>query len=155
MLRLIYVPDEPKSFTDPDLKPGLKVIRKSDGAECLLVSYGETTWALLHDHALLCNPLVLKTGALSDSMVSWLNREFRRADGGPRLGVPKTIGEVPVGHSFFMLGLGLVTMLDFRRLSGNRACWLWRLNIAVAWTDNIPIGRYFGAIEIDQAILEA
>ena len=101
MLKIIKVPDE-STFTEADLKPGLRVIRKSDGAECFVTHDNDADsapcWFVLQGHNMLLTPQCSYAAAIiSDDMLDWLNRDFRRVESQPQY---KTVGEVPVNWMF-------------------------------------------------------
>ncbi len=96
MLKIIKAPDE-TPFTESDLKPGLKVIRKSDGAECVVVKYNERTWMVSHDSEAQRDENSGYINMFASTILAWLNRDFRRVEESPQY---TTVGEVPVNWMF-------------------------------------------------------
>lgn len=143
MLKIIKVPDE-STFKESDLKPGLRVIRKSDGAECELLA-STHYFFLAHKHRVLGNVTYTQ-----EEIAHWLNRDFRRAESQPQY---KTVGEVPDKVVFDYEHCNFVFPTNYTT-SGQRKC----VGLETGSSLSIPVGslvtRVHGPITIDPSVTE-
>ena len=154
MLKIINVPDE-STFAEADLKPGLRVIRKSDGAEYSLNLWRPNLGGS-KKFSLCSNGIILEHGdgyclAPYGLMLDWLNRDFRRVeDAKPQY---KTVGEVPDRVVFDYENCCLVFPTNY--ISSNlRRC----VGLETGSSLTVPIDRLvtrvYGPIHIDPSVME-
>ena len=154
MLKIIKVPDE-STFTEADLKPGLRVIRKSDGAECFVTHDNDADsapcWFVLQGHNMLLTPQCSYAAAIiSDDMLDWLNRDFRRVESQPQY---KTVGEVP-DKTVFDYEYNRLMFPTPQTTDGYRTC----VRLSDGYIIPVPsvarVTRVHGPLTIDPSVME-
>lgn len=136
-------------FTEADLKPGLKVIRKRDGAECV-VQFAERRYS---PWSISCSGRkMMRFGVYSNTLsytLDWLNADFRRPSH-PR-GVEKPLKDVEPKNWFVYKGQRYIKGSAYSH--SYFLCW----NVSSACESNFTVDcpvRDLGPVRIDKRILE-
>ena len=149
MLKIIKAPDE-TPFTESDLKPGLKVIRKSDGAECVVVKYNESTWMVSHDSEAQRDENSGYINMFASTILAWLNRDFRRVEESPQY---TTVGEVP-DKTVFDYEYNRLMFPTPQTTDGYRTC----VRLSDGYIIPVPsvarVTRVHGPLTIDPSVME-
>lgn len=104
MLKLVYTPTS--EIKESDIVPGSRWRRKSDGAECVLISDGDNPphrgWFIVNNAVALKQHSGFSLSHPDESILTWLRRDFERV--GEKDGDKVLLNNLPSGHAFMLDG---------------------------------------------------